>query len=83
MTLNHKKTRIGIISLLEIMTEGVLKRRYFYPVGWKGYALKVVGKYDNGNDNWLLMDNNSEEWYVMFHGTHKDFCKNIVKDGLK
>ena len=44
-------------------------RRYFFPVGWKGYGLKVAGKYDNGNDNWLMMDNNPEEWYVFFHGT--------------
>ena len=33
--------------------------KYFYPRGWTGYALKVQGKYDDGNDDWLLSNSNS------------------------
>jgi len=42
---------------------------YFFPVGWKGYALKIGGRYGNDNENWLKMNGNKDEWYVMFHGT--------------
>ena len=28
------------------------------PKGWKGYGLKVLGKYDNGNDDWLAYNGN-------------------------
>ena len=31
---------------------------YFFPIGWKGYALNVTGKYDEGSDDWLKMDGN-------------------------
>ena len=51
---------------------------YFFPVGWHGYGLNVAGKYGN-NDNWLKMDNNKEEWYVMFHGTNFRAAPNILK----
>jgi len=30
---------------------------YFFPIGWKGHALNVAGRYGN-NDNWLMMNNN-------------------------
>ena len=32
--------------------------KYFHPIGWKGYALNVTGKYDKGNDDWLKNDGN-------------------------
>jgi len=31
------------------------------PKGWKGFGLKVVGKYDNGNDDWLAYNGNENE----------------------
>lgn len=52
---------------------------YFFPIGWKGHALNVAGRYGN-NDNWLMMNNNQEEWYVMFHGTNFDGFKGIMND---
>lgn len=51
--------------------------KYFYPKGWKGYALKVKGKFDEGNDDWLHMDSNSNQWHIMFHGTDNIGCKGI------
>ena len=44
---------------------------YFPPMGWKGYGLKVMDVYDNGNNDWLAMNNNSNEWAVAYHGIGK------------
>ena len=42
---------------------------YFPPKDkWKGFGLKVTGKYDNGNDDWLACDGNKNEWAVAYHG---------------
>jgi hypothetical protein len=41
---------------------------YIPPQGWKGYGLKVLGKYDNGNDDWLAYNGNPNEWAVAYHG---------------
>jgi len=41
---------------------------YFYPIEWEGYGLNVAKKYGI-NDNWLMKDNNNEEWCVMYYGT--------------
>ena len=38
------------------------------PEGWKGYGLKVLGKYDNGNDDWLAYNGNPNEWAIAYHG---------------
>ncbi|CAG8509447.1 17775_t:CDS:2 [Cetraspora pellucida] len=35
---------------------------YKRPCGWKRIALKVAGKYDNGNDKWLGTDQNAWPW---------------------
>ncbi len=39
-------------------------------------ALKVAGKYDNGNDSWLLMDGKNN-WAIAFHGLRTD-VRNVV-----
>ena len=41
---------------------------YIPPQGWKGYGLKVLGKYDNGNDDWLAYNGNPNEWAMSYHG---------------
>ena len=41
---------------------------YIPPEGWKGYGLKVLGKYDGGSDDWLAYNGNSNEWAVAYHG---------------
>ena len=56
---------------------------YDPPIGYKGYGLKVTGKYDNGNDTWLGYTNQVGEWYIAYHGTSGQYAKNILEDGLK
>ena len=42
--------------------------KYIPPKGWKGFGLKVFGKYDGGNNDWLAYDGNPNEWAVAYHG---------------
>ena len=35
-------------------------RPYNFPVGWIGYGLNVLNKYDNGNNDWWLVMEGSE-----------------------
>lgn len=57
---------------------------YKRPCGWKRYALKVKGKYEN--DLWLGdtgKSNNDSEWAVAYHGTKQKFVDPILKTGLR
>eukprot|EP01103_Thecamoeba_quadrilineata_P006528 TRINITY_DN16255_c0_g1_i1.p1 TRINITY_DN16255_c0_g1~~TRINITY_DN16255_c0_g1_i1.p1 ORF type:complete len:348 (-),score=28.81 TRINITY_DN16255_c0_g1_i1:4-1047(-) len=61
---------------------------YNRPTGWKRYALKVKGKYEN--DDWLESSNGYSEWPVTYHGTSfwnqlSDLLplNSILKDGFK
>ena len=63
---------------------------YYSPQGWIGFGLKVLGKYDNGNDDWLACDGNKNEWAVAYHGVRtkmvsklEDAVGNIAKSGFK
>jgi hypothetical protein len=64
---------------------------YKPPEGWIRYGLKVLGKYDKGNDDWLAHDNRQGEWCVAYHGVgrgkpSKDVKKTvglIAKSNLK
>ncbi|KAF0544996.1 ubiquitin-domain-containing protein [Gigaspora margarita] len=53
--------------------------QYKRPYGWKRFALKVAGKYDNGDDKWLGKGKNS--WPVSYHGTAKHNARSIAEDG--
>ena len=56
---------------------------YKRPCGWKRYALKVSGKFEN--DLWLGnsgITNNDSEWAVSYHGTKQIFADSICKTGL-
>ena len=44
------------------------KHQYLPPLGWKGFGLKVLDKYDNGNNDWIKMDGNPNEWAIAYHG---------------
>ena len=55
-----------------------------------GFGLNVIGKYDNGNDDWLAHDGNKNEWAIAYHGigsklgfSVEQATKNIIKDGFK
>ena len=41
---------------------------YIPPKGWMGFGLKVLGMYDNGNDDWIALDGRKGEWAVAYHG---------------
>ena len=63
---------------------------YTPPEGWKGFGLKVKGKYDNGNDDWIACNGNPNEWAVAYHGIGtklgmriEDATRNIIKGGFK
>ena len=70
---------------------------YYPPLdNWIGFGLKVTGKFDNGNDDWLACDGNKNEWAVAYHGvrtkmeksdgskyTLEDAVGNIYKGGFK
>ena len=64
---------------------------YFPPVkDWIGFGLKVKGRYDKGNDDWLAADGNPNEWAVAYHGVGsgvtdnlEDIANKIAKGGLK
>jgi hypothetical protein len=42
--------------------------KYYPPKGWKGFGLKVMDVYDNGNNDWLACNGNPNEWAIAYHG---------------
>ena len=56
---------------------------YDPPIGYKGYGLKVSGKYDSGNDTWLGYTNVEGEWYIAYHGTSGNYVNAILNEGFK
>ncbi|CAG8790358.1 34509_t:CDS:1 [Gigaspora margarita] len=59
------------------MRGGILYKR---PCGWRRFALKVVNRYDNGDNRWLGTDNMA--WPVSYHGTSEYNGKSIADDGF-
>jgi hypothetical protein len=55
---------------------------YYQPKGWKRIGLKVSKLYDGGNDDWLAMNGNANEWAVAFHGTKINFVSAISKTNI-
>ena len=41
---------------------------YYPPIGWIGFGLRVLDRYDNGNNCWLDYRNLEGEWAVAYHG---------------
>ena len=58
-------------------------REYFPPDNkWIGFGLRVMDIYDNGNNEWIGMNGNPNEWAVAYHGTSESAVKPILsKDG--
>ena len=61
--------------------------QYHRPYGWNRIALKVHGKYADG-DEWLGPDGLRteealNEWAVSYHGTKAEHVGNIIKEGFK
>ena len=60
---------------------------YNPPYSWNGFALRVLNKFDNGNNLWLENKGKEGEWAIGYHGIEKGniFRKllNIIKENLK
>jgi hypothetical protein len=64
---------------------------YIPPNGWIGFGLKVLGKYDNGNNDWLACNGRAGEWPIAYHGACirnssdeiKQIVKTIIEENLK
>ena len=41
---------------------------YYPPKGWIGYGLRVLDRFDNGDNTWLDYRNYGGEWAVAYHG---------------
>ena len=41
--------------------------KYDPPLGWIGIGLKVIDKYDSGNNTWIGKNNSKGEWAVAYH----------------
>ena len=54
---------------------------YMRPCGWKRYALRVKGRYQN--DQWLDMNDAEGEWVNAYHGTQKEAISGIMAEGFK
>ena len=52
---------------------------YNPPIGWNGIGLRVLGKYDNGDNTWIGMDNVKGEWCVAYHGVGRSENTDKVK----
>ena len=39
---------------------------YYPPIGWYKYGLKVYGRYDNKNNDWLGFNNSPGEWCIAY-----------------
>ena len=53
---------------------------YDPPLGWKGIGLRVMDKYDNGDNTWIGMNNSPGEWCVAYHGVGRNQCSDNVKN---
>ena len=60
---------------------------YIPPIGWVGFGLNVINKYDNKNNDWLACDGRPGEWCVGYHGIGRnqssDEVRNMIKSILK
>ena len=41
---------------------------YTPPMGWMGYGIKVLNRFDGGDNIWLDFNNTPGEWAVAYHG---------------
>ena len=56
---------------------------YYQPnSNWIRLGLRVKGRYDDGNDDWLMMNGNPREWAVGFHGSDQDGTRAIAQSRI-
>ncbi len=61
---------------------------YKRPFGWKRYAIKVLGRPEYGNNQWLgtggiRAQTDGMEWPVSYHATSMESAKKIIQEGYK
>ena len=65
---------------------------YDAPYGWFGVGLNVIGKFDDGNDDWINDNTKDAKWAIAYHGVGgnlpseqlKAIINNIIsREGLK
>merc|ERR1711904_242156 len=56
---------------------------YKEPVGWKKFATRVKGLFDDGNNSWLCLDGRAGEWAIAYHGTNFAAMPGILNGGMK
>ena len=62
-----------------------LERPYRQPVGWTRIGLRVLGRYDGGDD-WLAnpgFEGRHQAWYRAYHGTSRRAIRPIATQGLR
>ena len=52
-------------------------KEYYPPIGWKGFGLKVLDKYED--NEWIGMKNTPGEWCVAYHGVGRGQSSEKVK----
>ena len=57
-------------------------KKYIPPQGWKGYGLKVMDRYDDGNNDWLAYDNREGEWCVAYRPIKNDKSVEEAKNSV-
>ena len=61
--------------------------QYHRPYGWNRIALKVHGKYSEGDEwlgpNGIRTKQTPNEWAVSYHGTKAEHVPSIIKEGFK
>ena len=56
---------------------------YYQPnSNWIRLGLRVKGRYDNGNDDWLTKNGNPREWAVAFHGSTEAGTRAIAQSRI-
>ena len=53
---------------------------YDPPIGFHGIGLKVLDKYDGGDNTWIGMNNSPGEWCVAYHGVASGQTSDNVKN---
>ena len=55
---------------------------YTEPNGFYGFAVNVLGKYDNGDNRWMKADGSPGEWAIAYHGTQVSGFPQILQKGF-
>ncbi|EAR91692.1 hypothetical protein TTHERM_00394650 (macronuclear) [Tetrahymena thermophila SB210] len=73
-----QSTKRGQLTLFDQVNP--VDHLYYFPVGYKGYALNIDRYgYDK---SWISSNSDSKTWIVLYHGTKEKAVENITKNNL-